>query len=172
MRPAHVKSRAAVAVTILLLSTASLLVNSCVTTQEAGPEPAPDRLELLAALEQTREITIEENLTYALSRLFGVDNVVVLVSSRAHYGTVEERHGVDASGDETEWRFRRSSGPGEVERVTVAVVINEDALTPEQKANREELREKLSRIVADGAGLLIGDESRDSVSILFMPLAQ
>ena len=172
MRPAHAKSRAPVAVTVLLVFTASLLLNSCVTTQEAEPELAPDRLELLAALEQTREISIEENLTYALSRLFGVDNVVVLVSSRAHYGTVEERHGVDAGGDEPQWEFRRSSGPGEVQRVTVAVVINEDALTQKQKANREELREKLSRMVADGAGLLIGDESRDPVSILFMPLAQ
>ena len=162
----------ATAVAIALCVAASLLLGSCVTTQEAQPEPAPDRLELLAALEQTREITIEENLTYALSRLFGVDNVVVLVSSRAHYGTVEERHGPDAGGDEPQWEFRRSSGPGEIERMTVAVVINEDALTQEQNANREELREKLSRMVADGAGLMIGDEAGDSLSILFMPFTQ
>ena len=172
MRPIHAKSRVTVAVTVLLVSTASLLLSSCVTTQEAQPEPTPDRLELLAALEQTRQIAIEENLTYALSRLFGVDNIVVLVSSRAHYGTVEERHEVETGSDEPQWEFRRISGPGEIERVTVAVVINEDVLTPQQKANREGLREKLSRMVADGAGLMIGDEAGDSVSILFMPLAQ
>ena len=129
-------------------------------------------LEFGATLEQTREVIVEDKLTYALSRLFGVDNVVVLVSSRAHYGSIEEREGMEPAGNEPQWEFRRNSGPGGIEKVTVAVVVNEDALTPEQKANIEELREKLRQTVADGAGLAINDGSGDSVSIVFMPFAE
>ncbi len=171
MRRACVKG-AVPALATVLLPAASLILSSCAATQQIEPQHAPAELELVATLEQTREIVIEEKLKQALGRLFGADNVIVLVSLQARYGTAEERHGIGAGGDEPQWEFRRKSGPGGIERLTVSVVINEDALTPEQNANREELREKLSQIVTDGAGLMIGDESGDRVSIVFMPLVQ
>ena len=171
MQRANIKARASL-LAMVLVTTASLLMSSCLTTQESELQPTPAELEFVATLEQTREIVIEEKLKQALSRLFGADNVIVLVALRAQYGSSEERHGMDSSGDEPRWEFHRESGPGGVERLTVSIIINENALTQEQKSNREELRETLSQMVADGAGMMLSDESADRVSILFMPLIQ
>ncbi len=57
--------------------------------------------------------------------------------------------------------------------MTIAVMINSNVLTPEEREDTAGLREELYRIVADGAGLAIDvdDEFGDSVSILFMPFA-
>ncbi len=158
------------AVTVALLLAASLILGSCARTSDVLREP-PDTLELLAGLEQTREITLEEDLTYALSRLFGMENVHVLVSSRARYGTTEEREAVKADEGEGERVVLHTGDMGEIQRVTVAVLINSDALTPEEKEDIQGLREKLYPLVANGAGLIMdeGDQFGDSVAILFMP---
>ena len=130
-------------------------------------------LEFVAGLERARESTIEENLTYALGRLFGFDNVIVLVSSHARYGEMEEQQEMEPADDEPGWVFRQSAGPGEIQRVTVAVVINSDVLTPEQKeGNMAELHEILYEIVENGAGLVVEDSIGDRVSIVFMPFVE
>ena len=157
-------------VTAVLFLAASLLLSSCVTTKDVEvTRSRPDMLEFVAGLEQAREITIEENLTYALGRLFGYDNVIVLVSSHARYGEMEERQEMEPTDDEPGWVFSRSGGPGEIERVTVAVVINEDVLTPEQRADRDELHDMLHQIAENGAGLIVDEGMEDRVSIVFMP---
>ncbi len=172
MRKTQIRSRMP-AVTVALLLATSLVLGSCATTKRVRRERRLDLLELVAGLEQTREFTVEEKLMYALSRLFGVDNVVVLVSSRAHYGTFEESEEVEAHDDEPARVLSRTTGPGQIQRVTIAVMINSDVLTPEEREDTQGLREELYRIVADGAGLTMDgdDEFGDSVSILFMPFA-
>jgi flagellar biosynthesis/type III secretory pathway M-ring protein FliF/YscJ len=159
--------RRSIAVALFLSS--GLLLCSCATTKEVDVPRPPAALEFVAGLEQTREITVEENLTYALGRLFGFDNVIVLVSSHAFYGEMEERQEMKGTENEPGWVFSRRYGPGEIERVTVAVVINEDVLTPEQKADIHELRAILHQIVEDGAGLVVEEGMEDRVSIVFMP---
>lgn len=156
-------------IAVALFLAASLLLGSCATTKEVEITRPPDTLEFVVGLEQAREITVEENLTYALGRLFGFDNVIVLVSSQARYGEMEERQEMKATEDEPGWVFSRSYGPGEIERVTVAVVINEDVLTPEQKADIHQLQAILHQIVEDGAGLVVEEGMEDRVSIVFMP---
>jgi len=156
-------------IAVALFLAASLLLGSCATTKEVEVTRPADTLEFVVGLEQAREITVEENLTYALGRLFGFDNVIVLVSSHARYGDMEERQERKATENEPGWVFSRSYGPGEIERVTVAVVINEDVLTPEQKADLHELRAILHQIVEDGAGLVVEEGMEDRVSIVFMP---
>ncbi len=156
-------------IALALLLAAGVLLCSCATTREAEITRPPDTLEFVVGLEQAREIAIEENLTYALGRLFGFDNVIVLVSSRARYGDMEERQEMKATENEPGWVFSRNYGPGEIERVTVAVVINEDVLTPEQKADLHELQAILHQIVEDGAGLVVEEGMEDRVSIVFMP---
>jgi flagellar biosynthesis/type III secretory pathway M-ring protein FliF/YscJ len=160
------------AVTVALLLAASLILGSCAKTSEVLREP-PDTLELLAGLEQTREITLEEELTYLLSRLFGIENVHVLVSSRARYGTTEEREEVTADGGEPAKVILHTGDMGEIQRVTVAVLINSDVLTPEEKEDPNRLLEKLYLLVANGAGLIMEEDDKfgDSVAILFMPFA-
>ncbi len=158
------------AVTVALLLAASLVLGSCARTSDVLREP-PDTLELLAGLEQTREMIMEEELTYALSRLFGLENVHVLVSSRARYGTTEEREVVKADDGEGERVVLNTGDMGEIQRVTVAILINSDVLTPEEKEDTERLMEKLGPLVVNGAGLIMeeGDQFGDSVAILFMP---
>ena len=60
---------------------------------------------------------------------------------------------------------------GEIQRVTVAILINSDVLTPEEKEDTDRLMEKLYPLVVNGAGLIMdeGDQFGDSVAILFMP---
>jgi len=162
------------AVTTAVFLAAGLLLSSCVTTEEFKEEPLPESLELIAALEQTREISLENKLTYPLSRLFGIDNVAVVVSSRAHYGSIEEGETMQETDRENrtaEREFRRCTGPGEVARSTVAVLINATALTQEQQRDLEKLREQVRQLVIDGAGLRVEGESPDSVSVLFVPFA-
>jgi flagellar biosynthesis/type III secretory pathway M-ring protein FliF/YscJ len=160
------------AVTVSFLLAASLILSSCATTSDALREP-PDTLELIAGLEQTREVVMEEDLTYALSRLFGIENVVVLVSSRASYGTTEEREEVRENEGERERVLLHSGEIGEIRRVTVAVLINSDVLTPAEKEDMGVLREKLYALVANGAGLIMEEDNEfgDSLAILFMPFA-
>ena len=168
----NIRTRSGMApVTVALLLVMGLLLSSCATTGGVGSERPPETLELVLGLEQTREIDIENKLTYALSRLFGIENVVVLVSSRARFGSIEETEEVQAYEEAPERLLRRTGGPGEIQRVTVAVLINSDVLTPEEREDMDRLREGLYPLVADGAGLLIDDEFGDSVSILFMPFA-
>lgn len=157
-------------IAVALFLVASLLLSSCATTKDVEVVRPPDTLEFVAGLEQAREITIEENLTYALGRLFSFDNVIVLVSSRARYGEMEERQEMKPTDTEPGWVFSRSGGPGEIERVTVTVVINEDVLTPEQRADKDKLRDVLHQIVENGAGL--EQELGDRVSIVFMPFVE
>ena len=158
------------AVTVALLLAASLVLSSCATTNEVLREP-PDLLELVAGLEQTREVVLEEELTFALSRIFGLENVHVIVSSRAQYGTTEEREEVSNVEAGHEKVVAHTSDMGQIQRVTVAVLINSDVLSLEQEEDIEGLREKLYHLVANGAGLIIeeGHEFGDSVAILFMP---
>ena len=167
MRELRVRSRGPT-VKIAFFIVASLVLSSCATTEDVGVTRTPDVLEFVAGLEQAREITVEDKLTYAFSRLFGIDNVVVLVSSQARYGNMKEREEMAATADEPGWAFSRSGGPGEIERMTVAVVINENVLTQQQRAHMDELREELLRMIVDGAGLVMDEESGDSVSVLFM----
>jgi flagellar biosynthesis/type III secretory pathway M-ring protein FliF/YscJ len=170
MRTSHVRLSRPMVIVVLFFA-ASLLLNSCVTTKDVEVERRVlDMLEVVAGLEQAREITIEENLTYALGRLFGYDNVIALVSSHARYGEMEERQEMEPTDDEPGWVFSRSGGPGEIERVAVAVVINEDVLTPEQRADKDKLRDALHQIVENGAGL--EQELGDRVSIVFMPFVE
>jgi hypothetical protein len=57
--------------------------------------------------------------------------------------------------------------------VTVAVVINSDVLTPEQReGNAGELYEVLYEIVENGAGLFLEEGMGDRVSIAFMPFVE
>jgi len=157
------------AVTVALLLAASLTLSSCGTTGDVVREP-PDLLELIAGIEQTREVVLEEELTYALSRLFGIGNVHVVVSSHARYGTTEEREEVGVEGGHKKVVVN-TGDMGEIQRVTVAVLINSDVLSPEQRENIEGLREKLFLLVANGAGLIMEEDDKfgDSVAILFMP---
>lgn len=161
------------AVTVALFLVTSVFLSSCATTKEVVREPVPDTFELVAGLEQTREINLEDKLTYALGTLFGFDNVVVVASSRARYGSMSESEEMPAYEGEPGRGFLRTREPGGIERQTVVVLINADALTPEQEENIEELHEELYRVVADSAGLMIDvdDQFGDSVSILFMPFA-
>ena len=160
-------------VNVALFLAAAFLLSSCATTKEFEVDRPPEMLEFVAGLEQAREITIEEKLTYALGRLFGYENVIVLVSSQARYGEIEERQEMEPSEDEPGWVFSQHGGPGEIERVTVAVVINSDILTPEQReGDVGELYEVLYEIVENGAGLVVEEVMGDRVSIAFMPFVE
>jgi len=160
------------AFTVALLLAASLILGSCAGTSDILREP-PDTLEFLAGLEQTREIALEEELTYLLSRLFGIENVHVVVASRARYGTAEEREeGTSGDGEHTRVMLQ-TRDMGEIQRVTVAVLINSNVLTPEEKEDTNRLREKLYPLVINGAGLIMEEDDKfgDSLAILFMPFA-
>jgi len=172
MRTSSVRSRVPMVTVALLLAT-TLLLNSCATTKQVEVDRPPEMLEFVAGLEQAREITIEEKLTYALGRLFGYENVIVLVSSHARYGEMEERQEMEPTEDEPGWVFSQHGGPGDIERVTVAVVINSDILTPEQReGDLGELYDVLYEIVENGAGLLLEEGMGDRVSIVFMPFVE
>jgi len=157
---------------VLIVMVVGLILGSCSTMRSGRLQQAPlSSLELVASLEQTRELNIEDNLTYALSRLFGVDNVVVLVSSRAHYGIMEERVVREGGGTEPRREFHRRTAPGDNDRTTVVVIINASAVTPEQTDDIEKLRDDLRQIIVDGTGMRLGDGSADSVTISFIPFS-
>jgi hypothetical protein len=159
-------------ITVAVLLVTGLLLGSCATTKDVMYEHGLEEAEIIASLEQTRKMILEEDLTYLLGMLFGFENVVVIASSRARYDTAVESEEIESHEDEEMRLSRRVVGPGQIERQTVAVVINSAALTEDEREDIDLLLEKLVPLVANGAGLIMEDDFGDAVSVVFMPFTE
>ena len=144
----------------------------CAPLQCMKREPGPLLLtQAIAEMELVREDVLRERLEGTLERVFGPGNVIANVAVRAEYAGFEEREWREPKGDLPGLENRAHMEPGAVNRITVSVLINSDALGKTDPRYWEDVRSKVYEIVRMSAGLrgFPEDPDADGASVVFAP---